>query len=91
MTWVVAYDVSLDRRRTRISKVLAAKGIRLQKSVFLVEGPTLSIAQLVHELAAEIDDATDRICAWPLIDAWQERQLCFPADAAPLQESFVIA
>ena len=91
MTWVVAYDVSVDKRRNKIAKLLVAKGIRLQKSVFLVEGPPRNVARLVRELAALIDDSTDRVCAWPLIEAWQEKQMCFPATAAPLQESFVIA
>lgn len=91
MTWVVAYDVSADRRRTRIAKLLVAKGIRLQKSVFLVEGPPRQVRRLVRELAALIDDGTDRVCAWPLVEAWKEQQMCFPAEAAPLQEAFVIA
>ncbi len=91
MTWVIAYDVTADRRRTKIAKLLAAKGIRLQKSVFLVEGQPRQVGRLVRELAVLIDDSTDRICAWPLSEAWNVQQMCFPAEAAPLQEAFVIA
>lgn len=31
------------------------------------------------------------VCAWPLTDSWQETQMCFPAEAAPLQAAYVIA
>lgn len=91
MTWVIAYDVTMNRRRARVAKRLVASGIRLQKSVFLVEGPAKAVKSLVQELASEIDYETDRVCAWPLREAWQESQLCFPSEAAPLQEVFVIA
>jgi CRISPR-associated endonuclease Cas2 len=85
-TWVVAYDVTLNRRRAKIAKLLEARGIRLQKSVFLVEGPPRNVRRLVRELAALIDDATDRVCAWPLVPSWQDEQLCFPAEAAPCKK-----
>lgn len=89
-TWVVAYDVTIDRRRSKIAKLLAAKGVRLQKSVFLVQGPPRNVARLVRELAHLIDNTTDRVCAWPLIEDWKEKQLCFPADTAPLQDEFIV-
>jgi CRISPR-associated endonuclease Cas2 len=89
-TWVVAYDVSIDRRRTKIAKLLAAKGVRLQKSVFLVQGPPRNVARLIRELAHLIDMSTDRVCAWPLTENWKENQLCFPADTAPLQDEFIV-
>lgn len=91
MTWVVAYDVSENRRRTKIAKLLVAKGIRLQKSVFLVQGPPRNVRRLVRELGMLIDNATDRVCAWPLVESWEDQQLCFPPEAAPLQDTFVIA
>ena len=90
MTWLIAYDVSNDRRRAKIARLLVAKGIRLQKSVFLVEGPPRNVRRLTRELAANIDEATDTVCAWPLSESWKRDQLCFPESAAPLQEAFVI-
>ena len=90
-TWVVAYDVRLDKRRAKIAKLLVAKGIRVQKSVFLLEAPPRNVRRLVRELAALIDEATDCVCAWPLSEGWQATQMNFPAEAAPLQEKFVIA
>lgn len=91
MTWVIAYDVTVNRTRTKIAKQLESHGIRLQKSVFLVEGPASSVLQLARELADLMDEETDRVCAWPLARNWQDTQLCFPAEATPLQEIFVVA
>ena len=91
MTWVIAYDIGLNRRRARVSKLLAARGIRIQKSVFLVQSTQQQIRSLVHDLAAQIDPATDSVCGWPLSNNWQEKQLTFPREAAPFQEVFIIA
>jgi CRISPR-associated endonuclease Cas2 len=90
-TWVVAYDIRQDRRRVRVAKQLETRGIRLQKSVFLVEGPPLSVRQLIGEIAAHLDPGTDQVCAWPLSLGWRQEQQCRPPEAAPLQETFVIA
>lgn len=91
MTWVVAYDVSVDRNRNKVAKLLEAKGLRLQYSVFLVQGAPRGVCHLLEELAKLIDRRTDRLCAWPLIEAWRTQQICFPAEAAPLSEEFVVA
>lgn len=88
--WVVAYDVSLNRRRCRIAKQLESHGIRLQKSVFLVTAAPQAVRRLVREIGKEIDPATDCVCAWPLSLGWQAEQIAIPAEAAPLQTSFVI-
>jgi len=37
MTYVIAYDVEDDRVRARLAKFLEKEGVRLQKSVFLVD------------------------------------------------------
>jgi CRISPR-associated endonuclease Cas2 len=90
MTWIVAYDISKNRRRTRLAKRLVAKGIRLQKSVFFLEGSMSEVNTFMRELEQLIDIRTDQLCAWPLMETWRERQLCYPPEAAPLQETFVI-
>jgi CRISPR/Cas system-associated endoribonuclease Cas2 len=70
---------------------LAAKGIRIQKSVFLVQASRNQARELVQALSAEIDPATDSVCAWPLSESWQAQQHVYPAEAAPLQEIYVVA
>ena len=55
VTVVVAYDVSEDRRRSRLAAVLQAYGDRIQRSVFLatLDAGTL---QEITERAGEIVD-----------------------------------
>ena len=90
MTWVVAYDVTRDRIRSRVSKTLAKEGIRIQKSVFLVEASVSQVQQLVKTLGSIIEPATDSVCAWPLAEQWRIRQVAAPTSAVLHQEVFVI-
>ena len=90
MTWVIAYDVSRDRNRTHVSKTLAKEGIRIQKSVFLVEASSCQVKQLVETLGRMIETETDSVCAWPLSEHWKDRQISVPVEQALLQEVFVI-
>jgi len=89
-TWVIAYDVTTNRSRSRVSKRLAARGIRLQKSVFLVDAAPADINKLVDEIGSQIDPATDRVSAWQLIERWQETQKNVPPHAALLEEQFIV-
>ena len=50
--YAVAYDVSDDRERDRVDKVLKGWGHRLQKSVFTVTTSRQGIARLKAELEA---------------------------------------
>lgn len=50
--WAVVYDISEDRERTRIDKILQGWGHRVQKSVFLVTTTRRSIHTLQAELRA---------------------------------------
>lgn len=71
--------------------MLMTRGIRVQKSVFVLECTATCMRSLVDGLAALIDPATDCVHAWPLIDAWRQRSLCVPTAAALVQETFVVA
>ena len=89
-TWVIAYDVSSNRNRNRVSKRLAARGIRLQKSVFLVDASPSDVSKLVDEIGIHIDPETDRVSAWQLIERWRESQRVSPPQAALLDEPFIV-
>lgn len=91
MTWIIAYDVSDDRRRARLLKRLKQFGLPVQRSVFLVEGSRAVVQRLTDTLAGCLDSATDQLCAWPLKQEWSRDQLCYPAGSAPHAERFVIA
>ncbi len=88
--WVIAYDITKDRRRTRVAKRLEAQGIRLQKSVFLVTGSPRGVRRMVRDIGGEIDTVTDCVCAWPMSLSWEAEQIAVPPEAAPLRTVFVI-
>jgi CRISPR-associated endonuclease Cas2 len=90
MHWVIAYDVTSNRIRSRVSKGLVKEGIRIQKSVFVVEASSEQVKQLVKELGRLIDLQTDSLCAWPLAEAWRDRQQSCPSDAVLQREIYVI-
>ncbi len=66
MYWVIAYDVRCTRRRTRVARRLERAGLRVQKSVFLVQMPSSEVRKLVKALGELIDFDTDQVAAWPL-------------------------
>jgi len=69
--WMVAYDVSDNRRRLRLDRELQAFGERVQYSVFECHF-TLAEARLhLERLAAELDPLTDSLRGYPLC-AWCE-------------------
>ena len=51
-TWLVCYDVSCNRRRTKIARLLAGFGERLQRSVF----ETVWENRLVDHLTGQLRD-----------------------------------
>ena len=90
MMWIVAYDIRNDGARTRVAKLLVKHGLRIQKSVFCIDGGPSVIKRLADSVLPLIDNATDRFHVWPLASDWQQQQLAFPPDAAPLAEEFVV-
>ncbi len=66
MYWVIAYDVSSNRRRSQVARRLERAGLRVQKSVFVVELSQPDLRELVRELEALVDPDTDQVAAWAL-------------------------
>lgn len=67
MFYVVSFDISDDRDRYRVVKVIKEYGVRVQKSVF--ECPRLNEGQLLrlkHRLEARIDHGCDSVRYYPL-------------------------
>lgn len=66
VVYLVAYDVTNNKRLARIAKVAANYGHRLQKSVFHVYLRTNELESMWRELLAVIDPAEDRLILTPL-------------------------
>lgn len=76
MHYCIAYDISNDRLRVRVVKLLKKAGlVRLQKSVFIGLSPPQMISDLKKEVSTLLFK-TDKFCVIPLDkNAWQSLQL----------------
>ncbi|MDC0429230.1 CRISPR-associated endonuclease Cas2 [Phycisphaerales bacterium] len=63
--YVIAYDITDDRRRRKIAKVAEGLGQRAQKSVFLAELSMVEHASLQKRLQQLIDPETDTVILAP--------------------------
>ena len=59
--YLVAYDISEDRRRTRVARRLQSFGDRVQYSVFVVDLRPARLVRLRTMLEGLIDGATDSV------------------------------
>ena len=69
MLTVIAYDVTDDRRREKVSTLLEDHGVRVNYSVFECELERDEFEQLQEQLAELIDDREDRILCYRLCDS----------------------
>jgi CRISPR-associated protein Cas2 len=78
--FVAAYDVSNDRQRPKVSRVLEEYGVRVQKSVYLVWLEPEEIPELRRSVGALLS-RTDQFDLFPVDErgtrkriSWQRRQ-----------------
>lgn len=71
--WLIAYDISDDRQRRSIEKILLSKGDRVQKSVFECLLSYELLLRLRAELQKMIDPENDRISYYPLCQHCQRK------------------
>ncbi len=65
-TWVVAYDISDDRRRRLVAEILEGLGERVQYSVFECRLNEAELGRLHTRLSSVLDLSTDRVRWYPL-------------------------
>lgn len=79
--WVVAYDIRSHRRRARVARRLEQVGLRVQKSVFVLDKSAAEVRKLIRELGALIDPHADQVAAWRL---GEQPQACHVSAGLPL-------
>ncbi|MFI9531064.1 CRISPR-associated endonuclease Cas2 [Micromonospora rosaria] len=83
--FLVAYDVTYDIRRTKVTKKLESYGDRVQYSVFIVDARPAQLLRLRTQLADLIDQSKDSVvfCDLGAPRENQRRSLDFVAAAVP--------
>lgn len=61
MIVAVAYDISGNKRRTRLAKLLSRHGERVQKSIFEMDLEEKELTRLVRRIEGLIDLETDSV------------------------------
>jgi len=84
MLTVIAYDVTDDRRRERVSTLLADHGRRVNYSVFECELEAEEFTQLQGQLARLIDQREDRVVLYRLCAGCRDRKAAL---GLPFQDS----
>ncbi len=64
--YMIAYDITSNTRRRRISKLLEAHGLRMNKSVFECMLSPFSFNKLMHEIQLITDVKKDSVLAYPI-------------------------
>jgi CRISPR-associated protein Cas2 len=70
---IIAYDISSPRRRARVARYLVARGVRVQKSVFVSRLTPARARKLRQALERLIDPAVDRLMIEPVAGKGFER------------------
>ncbi len=63
---IVAYDICCPSRLQRVHKKLAANGLAMQRSVFLVKANHRQLKRLLDQTAELIDPKEDDLRAYPV-------------------------
>ncbi len=72
--WLVVYDVSADRERLRLAKVLEDYGDRVQHSAFEVRLPAGGVEELQQRIRAAAElDAGDSVRFYPVCASCRSR------------------
>lgn len=92
--YVICYDISKDRLRTRIEKVLSGYGKRVQYSVFESWLDNESYSDMKSKIrdvfeAGKPDPSTDSIRMYKLCEACKKNVNKFGLDKSP-QEGYII-
>lgn len=73
MMLLAAYDISMDKRRSRLAALLQSVGDRIQKSVFVLHLSAEELAALRERAAAIIDPNEDSLIFFHQCSTCQEQ------------------
>ena len=94
MLYVIAYDLPStregDRRRARIAKHLAGRGLRVQGSVFEIPLMPEKLPVLIEELRSLVEEDADSVRVYPLCAACEQMIERIGIDAPIEREDLIV-
>jgi|LakMenE18May11ns_1017448.scaffolds.fasta_scaffold8391159_1 CRISPR-associated protein Cas2 len=88
MNYIVTYDVRDDRRRARISALLAKNGVRIQRSVFQCVLESGEMAEIVSYCGGILDLDVDVLQVFTMCESCREHQVSLGQANLALDEYF---
>ncbi len=70
--YIVTYDVSQDKLRNKVEKIIKEYGVRVQYSCFYCPIEKRILLQILMRLEKIIDKKTDSVIAVPLEKDWEK-------------------
>ncbi len=88
--YIIAYDITRERRRRRVAHLLKNYGVRIQKSIFECRLGKNSLKELVKRLDELMDRQEDSIIVFPLCRTCSESRRCAGQAVSPRHEKVMI-
>ncbi len=78
--YLITYDISLDKIRNKVSKILLDYGSRVQYSVFESDMNEQEMKKVLKKIKELIDPATDNVKFYDLCTACEKKTLSIGVD-----------
>lgn len=91
MKVIIAYDISTDDTRARVSALLATHGARIQKSVYECFIDDTQLAEVLAKTESWINLKHDVVHAFPVCISCAERRTAIGQDTAIVDDAYWIA
>lgn len=88
MKYVIAYDIADDAKRARVSALLAAHGMRIQRSVFECLLDRDLCAELLDSCRSYLDLRHDVLHCFPVCEQCDAGRVAFGQDRAELRSRY---
>lgn len=72
ISYLIIYDISSDKRRNKVERLVRSIGVRIQYSSFYCCVPKRTLLEILTKLSQLIDKSTDSIVAVRLPDDWEK-------------------
>lgn len=86
---VVAYDVSDDKRRNRVMKLLQKYGSRINYSVFECMVTDAQLKRLQKDILAKLDVKEDSVVYYPICVSCYSK-VCYQRPTVPIHEAVTV-
>jgi CRISPR-associated protein Cas2 len=90
MDWIIAFDVSSNKRRRKLTDILIKVGYRIQHSVFEARLKSSELKDTLQKIEDVISAEEDKVYLWPMEKDSQKKAHFIGLDSRHKYENFEI-